>query len=466
MRELNHAQQGQVAGSMAKLPGPVEWPEGTGCPRVRTEIVVEVKNSTAGALDYTFARAKKAVACLAGFISNWFGDKAKDLFDNAITFAQLREFIVANTDDDVVINGKFYGDYADADVLQAAVAAAGVFNLKIEIPRPFELTRLGVDAALWAAGWSQMRLLHSEFKRLGAADFDTNGNFVQNKAAEFVWLADTTVMHDDAWANVPRVYVNQEVGKLNHAPAGELLLLSVYERTKTGLATIAGDAGTLGLFSLKRAGEAPVHENVRAARVATDALYGQLPAGEDVNKLVCPLHHLPQLVGPNDLPTGTGWLVEMPGAEIVGGAEVGYCYIPPFDESYAETIVAPNLVGTEQGKASRVKLVNVLAKQGRSITSKLARFAPRAIVPEGDAAWSTDAGDVLAAGASKAMPDVPMGVQKAATAWAGGGDDDNERDARATSAAKGIGKYLVGGQTGIRGVKTPLFSRLKGMFRR
>jgi hypothetical protein len=451
MREINSYQQGQAAGAIAKLPGPVEWPEGQGCPRTRTEVVVEVKNGTAGPLDYTFARAKAAAACLFGFVTNWFGDKAKDIVDNALTFAQLRELIINLTDDDVIINDKFYGDYADADVIKAAVAAGAVFNLRIEVPRPFEITRLGKDRAIWVPGWTQMAMLHSEVKRLDAGAFDTNGNFVQNKAADFLMIGDTCTLHDDVWANVPRTYVNKEIGKLNHAPAGELALLGVYERTMTGVQTMADAANTIGLFSLKRAGEAPIHENVDAARVARDAMYDVLPGGEDLGKLALPLHVLPQALDPTDIPTGSGWLVEMPGAEIVGGAEIGYCHIPAFDGAYAETIVKPNLVGEEQGKEKRVKITTALVKQGRSITSKLAAFAPRAIVRESDPEYGATSGDVLDAKLGKIVQSVPPPVAEAAQKTAAAGS---------LGVAKAVAKSLVDGTTAVRGRAAPMLGRL------
>lgn len=460
MIEANSYQQGVTPGAMAKLPTPVSFPSGLACSRLRTEVVVEVKNNDVAAQDYTFARAKKAAACLFGFISNWFGEKAKDIFDNAVTLVQLREWIIANTDDDLVVGGKFWSDYAnDAVVIKAGVAAGAAFQLKIEVPRPFELTRLGRDAALWAPGATQMAMLHSEVKRLGAADFDTDGKFVQNKPAEFLMLFDTIEAHEDNWSNVPRLYVNKEVGKLNHAPAGELAMTAIYERSKTGVDTIAEVAGTLGLFSVKRAGEAPVHENVRAARVATDALYGRLPSAADINALVTPLHHLPQNVDPNDIPTGAGWLLEMPGAEIAGGAEVGYCYVPAFDEAYAESVVRPNLVGGE-GKPSRVLLTNSLAKQGRSVTSKLATFAPRAIVQELDPAYHTIPGDVADVNAPKLMPSLPKPVILAA------GDVAKTGDGQAIGAAKAIAKFQVGGTTATRGRRTARFGELVSSLRR
>lgn len=451
MLEINSYQQGAVAGAIAKLPTPVAFPDGTGCPRLRTEVQVEIKNNTAGPLDYTFARAKKAAACLFGFTSNWFGDVSKDIFDNAITFDQLRELIITATDDDVVVAGKFFGDYADADVIKPAVAAGASFLLTIEVPRPFELTRLGQDALIFVPGWSQMAQLHSEVKRGGAGEFDTDGSFVQNKASDWLMMADTCTLHEDQWSVVPRIYANKEIGKLNHSPAGELLILGIHERSKTAAQTMAGGAGILGLISIRRAGEAPLHENVQAARVARDAMYGKLPDGEDLGRYVTPLFHLPQQLNPNDLPTGAGILVEMPGAEIAGGAEVGYVYLPAFDDAYADAVVKPNFVGEEKGKLARIKLVNALTKQGRSITSKLATFAPRALVRETEPEFRTLPGDVAEAKKPGITPDVPAAVQAAANSAAASGNP---------APVKALRKWLTGTTSAIRGGKTARALRL------
>jgi hypothetical protein len=447
--EIQSYDQGVATGAMAKV-SDIEWPEGLNCPRLRFEVTVEVKNDTAGALDYTFARAKLAAACLFGFVSNWWGKKSKEIFDNAITLAQLRELIVNNTDDDLLINGSFWGDLTDATVLQAAVAAGASFNLVIEVPRPFELTKLGADAPIWAAGPSQMRLFHSEIKRLSPGDFDSNGNFVQNAAAHFMLLGDTGIAHDDNWANVPRVYVNQEVGKINHAPAGELLLTGAWERTKTGTETMAGAAGTLGFVSVRRAGDAPLHENIKAARIARDSLYSLRPGQVDLNPLACPLVTLPQDIAPNDLPAGAGFIIEMPGAEIAGGASVAWAYLPAFDDGYAETYVAPNLVGKEKGMPKRVKLVQSLSKQGRSVTSTLAHFSPRSILDEGDSDYRTAPGMFADADSAKLIPDVPEHVAAAAKAAASSGKDQEQKQAIAVQAGKQVSKFLTGFTTARR----------------
>jgi hypothetical protein len=463
MREINNYNQPNVPGGTAKLPTPVEFDEGQGCPRVRFEARVTAKNTNAVATDYTFARAKMAAASIFGFISNWFGNKAQDRFDNAITLAQLRELVIATTDDDVMINGKFWGDYADADVLQAAVAQNGLVPLVIEVPRTFEITQLGRDANLWVPGWSQMRQLHSEIKKAG--DFDTDAKFVQEGAAEFILLADTCELHDDNWANVVRLYVTNEIGKLNHAPAGELMLAAVWERSKTAAQTMVGGVGILGLFSLKRAGEPSIHENVQASRVARSAKYAMLPGGEDLGRYVTPLHFLPQNCDPNDIPTGAGWIVEMPGAEIVGGANVAYAYLPVYDEGFAESLVKPNVVGTEQGDRSRAKLVNVLAKNGRGITSKLAAFAPRAIVEENDAGFATLPGDLLDVRLGKVVADVPESVLAAAKSHASGASSDAEKDGRAVAASKGIAKFLTGGVSSRRRTVSAKLAELRARIR-
>jgi hypothetical protein len=459
--ELQSYDQGVAAGAMAKVSNP-EFPDDLAAGRIAFEVQVEIKNNTAGALDYTFARAKKAAACLFGFISNWWGQRAKEIFDNAITLDQLREFIIATTDDDILINGKFYGAYADADVIQAAVAAGGTLILTIEVPRPFELTKLGKDSGIWAAGSTQMRLFHSEIKRLTDGDFDTNGNFVQNKASSWTLLADTKVAHDDCWANVPRLYVNQEIGKINHAPSGEMGILGIWERSKTGVQTMAGAAGTLGFVSVRRAGDAPLHENIKAARLARHAKFAALPGQQDLGALACPLLILDQAIDPNDIPCGAGVIVEMPGAEIVGGANIAYAFIPAFDNGYAETYVVTNLVGKEKGMPKRVKLVQALSKQGRSVTSALAAIAPRAILRESDSDFATSPGDYADAESSSLLPHIPSNVLGAAQAAAKAAGDGDAKEAIATQAAKQIAKFQTGAVSVRRRRWTPARKDLAG----
>jgi hypothetical protein len=449
MRELNSQQMGTTAGALARLPRPVSFADGRGCARLRVEVVQSMKNNTGGPLDYTGARAKKLIEGLFKTSTLRFGDRHADVVDNALDFARLREMCLALTGDDFIIVHPTTGvptrlaSIADADVLKAAVAAGASFLITMEIARPFEVVRLGEDAYAYCPGASQLRQVQWEFVRGSAVD-TAGGEFVQNGAADLLFVADDFETGDDKWAAVPRLYQQEEAGRESHGPRAPSGLLSVWEYSAVGAST------ALTLFSITREGDAPLHDNVRAARVVRDALYTDPTGAYDLNLLATVLHQIPDNTEKNEIPVGEGWKFLQTGTEL-SPPKTAWLHVPARSEEEHDN-TGKNVEG-DQG----VKMISAAAKSAKGMSSPAASLEPVIMARQGSADFEALPGRVVARGLSPTTH-VPASVANAAAASVSG--DPEAASAAASKVATAIAKAIPGGVATRRGRKTPVFASL------
>jgi hypothetical protein len=456
MKELNSVQMGTAAGAIARLPRPVDFSHGRGCSRLRVEATIPAKNKTAGAISYTGAEAKKAIACIFATSLLKFGDRSPDNVDVALNFERAREMCIALSGDDFVIIGsdgvpKRMRDVADADVLFAAVAAGASVNLVVEFVRPFEVVRLGEDAYAYCPGASQMKQVQWEFVRGGT--FSSSGNFSQGAAADLLFIADTFEAHEDRWAAVPRIYQQEEAGRTSHGPKAPVGLIAMWEYTKAGAAT------DLTLFTVERDGDAPLFDNVRASRVIRDALYTDPTGFYDVNALVTALVNLPAGSERADIPCGIGFKLQQTGTEL-NPARTAWLHIPARSEADWDELVGAN-VRTQQG----IKLLSAAIRSGKTLPASVAALEPVIIAGRESVDFEGSPGRVYATGIAPTTH-IPQAIVNAASS-AVNAQPNAARSSIADRAAESIARALPGGASAIRPaatpIKTALVSRLGGV---
>lgn len=452
MKELNSAPMGTSSGAICKLPRPVDFPRGRGCARIRAEAIVTMQNSTAGALDYTGARAKALIEGLFKTSTLKFGDRAQDVVDTALDFDELQRMLIAMTGDDVLIVNPTtgapirYRDLAAATVLSAAVAAGASITLTVEIARAFELPRLGSDAYAFCPGATQMGQIQWEFIR--GTTVDTNGNFVQNGVANILFVVDDFEASDDPWASVVRVYNQDENGRVSHGPKGPIGLISLWERTSIGSAT------ALTLFSVERDGDTAIHDNANAARQVRDALYTDPIGAYDLNALATVLVQIPDGAELHDIPCGSGFRLGQTGSEL-NPPQTVWLHIPARNEAEIDELVGKN-VETADG----VKLIGASAKTRGGVSGPVASLLPVLVVPRGAADFESLPGRVYAKNQA-AVTHVPSHVIGAARAQTAAGGDSETVAANASRVANAIAKVVPGAASAVRGKRSPWFQGLR-----
>ena len=440
MKELNSVQMGTAAGAIARLPRPVDFPSGRGCSRLRVEAQIPCKNNTAGPLDFTGAKAKDAIACLFATTSLRFGDKVKDEVDVALGYLRAREMLLELTGDDFFVIGSNnvpvrLNALTDATVLYAAVAAGATITLVVEFARAFEVARLGTDAYRYCPGASQMRQV--QFEAIRGGTFDAGGAFVQGAAADLLFLADDFEANDDKWAAVPRLYQNEEAGRVSHGPKAPIGLLAMWEYSQVGAAT------PLSLFTIGRDGDSPIHSDARASRVVRDALYTDPIGMYDVNGLVTVLHSLPDGSEVNDIPVGSGFIFQQTGAEL-NPPRTAWLHVPVRTREEIDEFVGRN-VANETG----IKLISAAAKSPKGITSHAAGMEPMILAKRDDDDFEALPGRVTGIGIAP-TDHVPASVMKAAQAAAGAASDPAAARATAGKVTQQLAKALPGYQSGQR----------------
>lgn len=444
MREVNSFSMGTASGTPASLQRPVAFEDGEECIRMRDEVTIPMKNAQAGAENLTVQDALDALTCLLGSCTNSFGDKAKDTFDDALSFDDLRAMWIEMTGRDFLINGKEINKQNLTDVIFSAVAAGATKNVVCEVARAFEYVKLGKYKNLYCPGASQMRTVSHLYKRSGNA-FTSSGNFSQDGGATIVTMFDMEPepTGHDRWAKVLRLYINDEGGRVSHGPGVPVALFAAWEKTAAGTST------ALGNISLRCEGAADILSDVQASRVVRDADY-LLPFGSlDLNTLVTQLHRLPATVDLNQVPTGV-FKLEDPGQEL-NPMNTVWLYAEAVDEAHADAVIAPNVVS---GTQPEVRLSGSALTRAPDAQPHIAATLPMNLLRPDEPMFETAPSRAYVKGKSP-VTFIPAGVTATAQAQvAAAGKDDKSKAAAATHAAKTIAKGIPGATTPHKGKTT------------
>lgn len=444
MKELNSAQIGVAAGSLCRLPRPIAFPPGRACVRLRAEATVTAKQINAVAQTLTGATAKAILACLFDTATLRFGDRHPEIVDSSLPYARAREMYIAQSMDDFLISAPGYNgglpkrvrDVADADVVVAATATNATAVITVEYARTFELARLAQDAYAYIPGETQIRQVQWEFARSGV--FESSGNWTQAQAADVLFLADDTEATDDQWAFVPRLYQQEEAGRESHGPKTPIGLLTLWEYT------LPGGATTLTLYSIRRNGDSPIQDTVRARRYVSDAQYTDPIGAYDLNALATVLHNIPGDSEKHDIPVGEGFLLAQTGSEL-NPPKTAWLHIPVRTREEIDAYVGEN-VADAQG----VKAINASAKAGKNVATSIAALEPYILARASHADFESLPGRVYVNGLP-AKDHIPDQITRAATAQVAGATGQETKAAMSDKASKAIAKAMPGMLSGVRG---------------
>ncbi len=447
MKEQNSCQLGVAGGSPWKLPRPVSFAQGRACPRIRAEATIVVKQTNAAAQNLTGASVKQIVACLFDQSTLRFGDAKAEVVDASLPYARAREQFNAMTMDDFIVSLSTYNggvpkrirDIADADVWAAAMAQNALVTLVVEFSRAFEVARLGHDAYAYCPGMTQMRQIQWEGTR--SAMFEATGNFVQNAAADVLFLTDDVEVSDDRWAAVVRLYLNEEAGRLSHGPSAPIGLIALWEYTSVGAAT------ALTIHTLGREADSPITDTVNAKRVVKDALYTDPIGASDLNLIATVLHNLPGDGEKHDIPVGAGFFLSQTGSELAP-IKAAWLHIPVRTEEEVDLYVGANIAN-----ALGVKAINAAAKSGSSLSSGPAALEPVILAQRGEADFEALPGRTFALGVAPSTH-IPSHVLAQAHGAVGAAGGTEGKAAAAEKMGKILAKAVPGWLSGRRGKKS------------
>lgn len=448
MRELNSAQE--PIGGILRLPRPVDFRDGRACSRLRAEATIHCKNNTGVAADLTGAKVKAAMAAVFSIANLKFGTKALEVVDNGLAFARAREMLIklSNGLDDFIIAAadgtygpKKYQNVADADVVHAAVAAGATFDVVVEYVRAFEVDDLGQDAYKYCPGASQMRQVQWDWTAAPWVD----ATFALGAATDVTFVADDFEAHDDKWVSVPRLYQQEEAGRVSHGPGGNLGLLAMWEYTSAGAAT------PLTVFSVERDGDSPVQDKVRASRVVRDALLEIAGGAYDLNALVTLLFRIPANAEPADIPTGSGFRLEQTGSELAP-PKTAWLYVPSKSAVEWDEAAGKNVEQEEETTA-----ISASTKASRGQPSPVAGLEGVILARAGSSDAETLPGRRYKTGQvpTEHIPSAVAEAAKQVASSAGG----------AHKAAGAIARALPGGTSAKRGISS-IRAALAARFRR
>jgi hypothetical protein len=460
MRELQTYQIPTAGNAPANL-NPIQCDDNWASHRLVHEFILSNKRTVdaGGAKDYTLAHLKATLARLfANVVAQWGDGAEADVYDNAITFAQWRRLIAKLTDDDVLVNGVRLDALeaevaADGKVLHAGVAEGATVTDLIELPRPFEITRLGALARLWAVGAEQIRTMKLTVKPSG--NWTSDAFFQPAGDTVVVTLkADECEVHDMRYSNVPRLYTSKEGTSKKHVgPVDPCAILSIMETSKTTVLTVAEAAGTIGYVTIKRQGGPTLHELVLARRVARDIAFDSLPNERSTDAEVTSLFTLPQELGIAEIPTGANWLVEMPGGELAAMAWE-WVIIPAWTKDKQD---AAGRQMNKQDALASFHGVSLARANGMSVPQTVSALLPMAIALPGSSLFTSAAGTTYTRG-QPPQDRVPPALAAAAAARVAeaGKNGPEAADAEAADLAKNIARSVPAGASAVRGAATPV----------
>jgi hypothetical protein len=418
------------------------------------ELHIKPRNRTGAPADYTVGRLKAALGRLWGNHYAAIGEGAEsDVFDNATTFPQARRLLATLTDDDVLVNGARLDSFAgDATAIQAGVAAGAVANeVVVFIPRALYVQQVERDGrrVFGLGGW---QLMHLDVKCTPVGAFDGTDVFEQNSDVECVVLVEEAEERDIKLARPARVRRLKDGTSLKHnGPSEACAVLALYETSKTGTQTIAGAGGTLGRFTIGRRGDRNLHTEMRASVVAQANRLQKLPGAYDTEGEATCLYRTPQAVEINEIPTGAGWFIDMPGAELDANAYAfEWVIIPAWDE--VSTHRAGITLHKREEFPPRFAIVSSGPTLGLSVAQSAASILPLYVVFPGDARFEVGAGFTYARGKAPSLHVPAAALRKIAAEL--DAHEGASSDAVASSIVKALAKVVPGGASAVKGETT------------
>lgn len=432
MRTLNAFEISDAPGSPGRLPNTFDFPDKMRCSRIILDITVPVKNTRG--TDMAYISFSDCLAALIGAFSLSFGNKAKEIVDNAITFADLRRMHVLMMDREFLTQSGTYS--FDTGYQSHEIWPAGATKtFRALIVRPFEFQNFsGSRIQTWCPGADQMRQMSLSIIRGGAFPTD----LAQDGPASVTVRAGTLDGDANGWVRPPRWEKNQDSGLEQRLPGGALLAL-------TNTVPNGNTSTGLGLVSLGRDGDADLYTDQEADDLLTDQ-FERSPLGsvDPVMSGAAVLFGLESKASMADVPTASGYTVrqQTSGATMMTAALIA----PPTDQPWADSYVAPNLVDVGPVKLT-VPATNDTSGHTAAVSgvSVLRAFEP---------SFELNPGRVYARGrpASTHIPQAVIDSVKAAVNNANSG----VAPSTLASATAQVAKRLPGGTSPQRGTATPL----------
>jgi hypothetical protein len=435
MREVNTFQLGSASGATLNIPQQ-SYAKGRRGQRHRMEVSFPWKNTSGSGASPSRSDLLTVLQCLfSAFTSRFVSGRAKRQLDTAITFDMLREMAIAMMGVDVLVQVSGVLVPLNSFTSGITVAAGATVSILFEVPRHYVFRRYDRDENTYALGPTQLASMEFEIHR-GAT---LPANCIQDGNTQLTLLVDDFDDSADEWSEPPRLYLNDEMGRVSHGP-GACQLFGLWERSAIGAST------ALSRFSLQRDSDEPLHDNVTAARVVDDASY-QNPAGfYDLNLLQTVLWSPSPHTQSRDLPTGEKWQITQPGNDLQP-MHSAWLYVPTWTEEDADAV---SQFFTGPGKDA-IKLVVSGPRKDATMPSHAAAHSPLTAIRPGQPGFDTVSGRTTTADGLRHANDVPASTQSAASGAiaATNGDTANAADV-AASVATAIANLIPGGSGASR----------------
>lgn len=425
MRNLNTLSMAATSGSSIELQRPISFPEGQKCRSITLRASIPVKNTSGGGKDLTNAEVLGILRAFFAAITMKFGDRAPDVFENATDFDTFRLLHLLATGRDVYVEGGPLIDYSDTATNKLTIGAGATGTLDVVLSRPFIFERFGKHEESFCPGKSQMETLSLEVKRGGAFPTDLE----QPSAATIKVRVETTDADGDPWVKPFRIFSMNKDGNSHDAPA-EGVLLALCEATKAHAST------DLTLFSLKRDGDAPIHDTIDADDVGEENAF-LLPIGyEDPASLVTVLFQVKDECDLEGLPSGKFEFVQH--ATDLSTCKLRWLILPSSTDADADAAGA----GVADKSGGLVKLTRDV---GPGTSAKLASVAPMLLVKPDSEGYDLRAGFVYGPGAGRIATHFPPAMRAAVeAAIKSQGNDDGARAAAIAQVTRTVSAQVPG----------------------
>ncbi len=439
----NSASLASSNGAKFVLPRPVSFPDGHICERIRVEASVPIKNNNVANKNIVNADFVNLFAAIFGNTSLAWGNSAKEVVDNALTFSRMREMHAVMSQRDQFLVPPVAGGYGSELRLQGteAAVAATAYTTTLEMHRTFVIERLGQKQTAFCPGASQMRTLDLSFVRGAVWTAASSVDVTENGSTTISVIFDTapSPRAPDRWARVPRLFLNEQSGLEQYGPDGGGAVLAMWMYN----AAAGSTGGGLGLFTLSRDGK-PIHDNISATRVARDE-YVRLPlGGYDANGLVTVLLDMISSVGIADLWVGGAWLFRQASSDL-SPPKSAWLHVPPVTDTYRDEVVGPNIVGDDQGQRSEALLVVEPIFLGQPVPLTHTSVMPLLILDRAHPSFATAAGRLFQRGRPP-VTRVP----------------DSTKSSAAGASAAGFAKLVAATAAQVPGGASPVQGMLTG----
>lgn len=370
MRKINSFQIGATQGLIGRLPRPIQVNPHTRCLAMICDIAVPVKNTTAGSKDLTNAEAKSILEGIVGSWSMGFGRASVEQVDDALTFSDLRKLGYAVAGRDQRFNGKQLADYSQTDADKVTIAAGATASVKVAVTRFFMFEKANTKLDHWCPYPEQMASLLLSIVRGGAfaAGLEQNGS-----ADVTVYFDEVDADSEGGWANVLRLYKNNDGGLKHSGPPAGGALVSMYEDTQIGSAVPANLT-----VSLSRRGDSPLHEQIEASSIVRDSYIRRDQSSRNLNDLATELFSLPEAVDVARIPTSSNFELTQ-SSQALSPMQTRWIYAPTVTPQYADGVAGPNIAAEHPGEGR--KMITNTALTGEEVPGNVSATVGIASIP-------------------------------------------------------------------------------------